>query len=212
MAKYDGKPLMPFTGKKLRFDRGSRRGTPLFGSYSWAYTEAAKMLAERIRATHPTLDVMGVPLVFLYRHAIETSLKEAFTKLSDSGMTEAKCTPKSFGHNLVELRDAVENAIETHIAAHRTINELGQIPLDLTAPFQLPEATRRALAELNDKEFPERYPAEMWSKEYDFDKFETECDSVLGDLEWANHLISAVSTLKSGKSLDEPDEREPDVD
>lgn len=207
MANYDGKPFVPFTGKRPGFNRGSGPpGAPPFGSYSWAYTEAANMLAERIRETYPTLDLMGAPLVFLFRHAMETALKDTFTKLSALGMTESGRKPESFGHDLVKLCNAVEKAIETHIAAPRTINELGQISLNLKAPFQLPDASRQALAELNDKQYPERYPAEKWSKEYDFDKFETECNSVLWDLEAANHLISAVSTLKSGKSLDEPDE------
>ena len=183
-------------------------GPPPFGSYSWAYIEAAKMLASEVRKKYPTLDIMGAPLVFLYRHAMETALKDIFGLLSKSKMTQPVCTPESFQHNLEKLLDAVEAEVETHIAGHRTSRELDEIPLSLTAPFRLPEETRKTLAAFNDKQYPERYPAEKWRQEYDFDKFESECDSALYDLDWTDKLIKEVAFLKSGKPRFEPEEWE----
>ena len=192
----DGQPFTRFTGKKPGFYRGSMPpGAPPFGAYSLAYAEAARILVKGVREQHTTLDIMGVPVVQLYRHAIETALKGIFERLTALEVTNGAVTARSFVHDLEKLLGAVEAAVENHVRNWRGDPRLR---LNVANPFSVDAATRSTLAELNDRNYPERYPAAKWSTEYDLDRFEEECDSTLIDLDLTLMLIEEVAALKGG--------------
>ncbi len=143
---------------------------------------------------------MGVPVVFLYRHAIEIALKDIFFRLTGREPRDEKANGEKILHDLEKWLVLVEDLLESCVGNRREHPALEEFPYPMSTPLRLSVATRNTLAALNARAntYPERYPDEQWSHEFDFEKFQNECGSAVNEVETFSRLIDEVRLLESG--------------
>lgn len=141
---------------------------------------------------------MGVPVVFLYRHAIEIALKDIFFRLTGREPRVAKVGKKEIRHDLENWLVLVEELLESCVSNWREHPALEEFPYPMSTPLKLSDGTRKTLAALNAHRYPERYPDEQWSHEFDFEKFQNECESAFDEVETFSRLVDEVRLLESG--------------
>lgn len=130
---------------------GSNGGPYNYIDYSYGYFSSAKILAEKTLTTEMGMDLSIYPLVFLYRHAIELSLKNVIYFLWELNAHERKIIKS---HNIIELWKSAKQMLQET----RELKEDKEIiafvdkflqdisDLDSTAEvFRFPETKRREL-------------------------------------------------------------------
>lgn len=88
-------------------------GAFAFWKYACAYYESAEILFERFKEAkgdYATLDGIGLPICFSYRHFIELTLKFLFIKFVCTNEQEYKDYLNK-GHDLVELWNAIKSKL-----------------------------------------------------------------------------------------------------
>jgi hypothetical protein len=89
-----------------------------FGIYGHAYHEAGRTLAEGLLSGFGIRDFEVLPLVFLFRHALELYLKAVLfwgnrlMNFNGDGVTEEELWKQFNGHRLTPLLDRVQKVLE----------------------------------------------------------------------------------------------------
>jgi hypothetical protein len=89
-------------------------GRPKFGDYAWSYHQAGAALLREARNGSDALDRLALPILYLYRHALELAMKDAVIWASflhvdsSSGSTLAGLDT----HSLRTLGDRLKRSLE----------------------------------------------------------------------------------------------------
>lgn len=90
MAKEQGPFRRPKIDQRLAFSSGS----PRYLSFGWAYLEAAKVLGSQFEDLRSEMRVIA-PIIFLYRHALEMSIKGYLIDFGDEIVSKADVRARS---------------------------------------------------------------------------------------------------------------------